>query len=317
MRLSKQYFKDLGKILLTSGNSFIDDKALKMSASLAYSTIFAISPLLLIVISLGTIFFRREAITGELFVQINKLVGNDAAAQVQNLIEKSSVADSSTFSLMISLFVLLIGATAVFTEIQDSLNTIWRVKPKPKKGFQKFLLNRLLSFSMIIGLGFLLIVSLTVNLVVAAISTRLAQFFPAATMIVQVVNPVLTFVIISVLFGIIFKFLPDVNIRWKDVRTGAIATALLFMGGRYLIGLYLSTAGVGSTFGAAGSIVVLLTWVYYTAAILYFGAEFTQVYAEKFGERIEPAEYAVAIQQIEKEREVAVLPPQHPEVTKD
>jgi membrane protein len=314
MHVNKQYVKDIWQVLLTSGTAFANDKAMKMSASLAYSTIFSLSPLLVIVISLATIFFKREAITGELFAQINHMVGNEAALQIQSLIEKSSIADNSVFSLMISLAVLIIGATAVFTEIQDSLNTIWRVKPKPKKGFRKFLLNRLLSFSMILGLGFLLIVSLAVNLVVATISSRLSHYFPAATLLVQIINPFLTFLIITVLFGTIFKFLPDVHIRWKDVRTGAVATALLFMIGRYLIGIYLSTAGVGSTFGAAGSIVVILTWVYYTAAILYFGAEFTQVYAEKFGGKIEPAEYAVSIQQIEKERNVAALPRQNPEL---
>ncbi|MXV14238.1 YihY/virulence factor BrkB family protein [Hufsiella ginkgonis] len=318
MKLNKQYFKDLWKVLVCSANAFVSDKALKMSASLAYSTIFSLSPLLVIVISLATLFYEREAIQGTLFKEINGLVGNDAALQIQQLIEKSSIGGGSVISLTISIFVLILGATAIFTEIQDSLNTIWRVRPKPKKGFQKFLLNRVLSFSMIIGLGFLLIASLLINGAVAFISERLSHYLPHTTaVLVLVFNVVLTFTIVSTLFAIIFKFLPDVKIAWKNVRTGAIATALLFMLGRYIIGLYLTTTGTGSTFGAAGSVIVILTWVYYTAAILYFGAEFTQVYAEKFGGKIEPAEYAVYVQQIEKEKDVAVLPLQNPDIKKD
>ncbi len=316
MRISKQYLKDLWKVLVCSGSSFADDKAMKMSASLAYTTIFSLSPLLVLVISVTSIVYKNSEYA--LFEQIRGLLGTEAATQIQSVIEKSNVSGGSKLSLGISIIVLIIGATAIFTEIQDSLNTIWRVRPKPKKGFQKFLLNRILSFSMIISLGFLLIVSLIINLVVAALSERLTRFFPDTTVIlVEAFNIVLTFSIISVLFAIIFKFLPDVKITWKNVRTGAFATALLFMLGRYVIGLYLTTTGTGSTFGAAGSVIVILTWVYYTAAILYFGAEFTQVYAEKFGGKIEPAEYAVSVVQVEKEREVAVLPPQNPDLKKE
>lgn len=312
MRLSKQYLKDLGKVFMGSASAFSDDKAMKYSASLAYSTIFALSPLLVLIISLASIFYGKEAIQGKLFSEINHLVGSDAAQQIQTLIEKSALSGGTTFSLVISVVVLLIGATAIFTEIQDTLNIIWRVRPKPKKGFQKLLINRVLSFSMIISLGFLLVVSLVVNGLVAGLSDRLSRLFPEITVIlVQAFNIFLTFSIITVLFAIIFKFLPDVKISWKDVRVGAIATALLFMLGRVLIGLYLEMAGTGSTFGAAGSLIVILTWVYYTAAILYFGAEFTQVYAEKFGGSIQPADYAVHVVQTEEEVAVKVLPKQN------
>jgi len=309
MHLNKQYFKDLWKVILGSASAFSQDRAMKYSASLAYSTIFALSPLLVLIISLASIFYGKDAIQGKLFSEINQLVGSDAANQIQILIEKSALSGGSTLSLIISIVVLMIGATAIFTEIQDTLNIIWRVRPKPKKGFQKLLINRILSFSMIISLGFLLVVSLVVNGIVAALSQRLSSIFPEITvLLVQAFNIFLTFSIITTLFAIIFKFLPDVKISWKDVRVGAIATALLFMLGRVLIGLYLQMAGTGSTFGAAGSLVVILTWVYYTAAILYFGAEFTQVYAEKFGGSIQPAEYAVHVIQTEEEVAVKELP---------
>jgi len=311
MRLNKKYFKDLWQVLIGSGKAFSEDKAMKYSGSLAYSTVFALSPLLVIVMSVATIFFEKDAIQNKMFGELNGLIGSDAALQVQQLIEKNSISGGSTISLIISIVVLIIGATAVFTEIQDTLNIIWRVRPKPKKGLQKMLINRVLSFSMIISLGFLLIVSLIINGVVAALSARLSHYFPDITVIlVQAFNIVLTFVIITVLFGIIFKFLPDVRISWKDVRVGAIATAVLFMIGRFLIGFYLQMAGTGSAYGAAGSIIVILTWVYYTAAILYFGAEFTQVYAEKFGGSIKPSAYAVHVVQTEEEVEVHELPPQ-------
>ncbi len=311
MRINKQYFKDLWQILLGTITAFGQDKAMKYSASLAYSTIFALSPLLVLIISVASIVLGKDASQGKVFAEINGLVGKDAALQIQQLIEKSALSGGSTISLIISIVVLLIGATAIFTEIQDTLNIIWRVRPKPKKGLVKMIQNRVLSFSMIISLGFLLVVSLVINGVVAALSERLKIYFPDVTIIlVMAFNVILTFVIISALFGIIFKFLPDVRISWKDVRVGAIATALLFMLGRFLIGLYLQMAGTGSAFGAAGSVIVILTWVYYTAAILYFGAEFTQVYAEKFGSSIKPSPYAVHVVQREEEVDVKVLPPQ-------
>ncbi|HVV55313.1 MAG TPA: YihY/virulence factor BrkB family protein, partial [Mucilaginibacter sp.] len=211
-----------------------------------------------------------------------------------------------------------LGASSMFIEIQDSLNIIWRVKAKPKKGWLQLLKNRFLSFSLIIALGFLLLVSLIVNLAINALSTRLEHFLPQVTVsLFNLVNMFVTLLVISVLFGIIFKFLPDVKIKWRDVRSGAIFTALLFMVGQYLIGLYLKGTAQGSAYGAAGSLIVILIWIYYTAAILYIGAEFTEVYAEAIGSSIEPAEYAVHIMQTEIEHEVTELPPQNPDIKDD
>jgi membrane protein len=201
-------------------------------------------------------------------------------------------------------------------EIQDSLNIIWRVKAKPKKGWLKFIENRFLSFSLIIGLGFLLLASLIINLILKALGDWVINFMHALTsLLLNVVSLGTTFIIISVLFATIFKFLPDVKIRWKDVRAGAFFTAALFMGGQYLINLYIQYAARTSAYGAAGSILVILVWIYYTAAILYIGAEFTQVYAEAIGCKIVPAEYAVSVQQTEVEKVVTDLPSKNPQIS--
>ena len=232
--------------------------------------------------------------------------------QIQEMIKSISLSGKTTIAIVTSVITLVIGATSIFMEIQDSLNIIWRVKAKPKKGWVKMLTNRLISFSMIISLGFLLIVSLIISALIAALSNRITHYFPGFTIqLFNLINIGITFIVISVLFGIIFKFLPDAKIGWRDVRNGAFFTSLLFMLGKYLIGIYIQTTGTGSTYGAAGSLIVILVWIYYTSAILYFGAEFTRAYAENYGHKIEPAEYAVHIEQKEVEREVKVLPAKH------
>lgn len=306
-----KWLKKNFSIIKAAFNAFIDDNALKMSASLAYYTVFSMAPLLLILISAASIFYGRDAIQNKVFEELNGFLGNDAALKIQEILAKITLNDDSTSAIIIGVVTLFIGATGVFLEIQDSINQIWRVKAKPKKGWKKLLINRLLSFSMIITLGFLLIVSLIINGLILALSAKLAQYFPEVTLvIVEVVNAVVTFIVIATLFGIIFKYLPDVEITWKDIRVGAVFTALLFTVGRLLIGLYIEKAGPGTAYGAAGSLIVILVWVYYTAAILYFGAEYTQVYAECYGGKIKPASYAVHVLKVEEERNVKELPKQ-------
>ncbi len=318
----KGFFKKSWEVLSCTFGAFSTDRAMKMSASLAYYTIFSLAPLLIVLISAVTLIYgqtiRGKAnIEEKVFTEISKMAGHDAAVQIREVIQKVSVSEDSTLAAIIGAITLFIGATGVFLEIQDSINMIWRVRAKPKKGWLKFLMNRLLSFSMIIGLGFLLIVSLIANALILALSEQITSYFPQVTdytiHILNIVNLALTFTVISSLFAIIFKFLPDVIIKWRDVRVGAIVTALLFMLGRFLIGLYIEKVGPGTAYGAAGSLIVILVWVYYSSAILYFGAEFTQVYAEKYGHAIRPATYAVLIVQKEVEKEVDVLPPQNEE----
>ncbi|GAB3903419.1 YihY/virulence factor BrkB family protein [Larkinella knui] len=307
----KRFFSDAWILLKGAFTGFSDDRGLKLSAALAYYTVFSLAPLLVLLISITSIFFGEEAIRGQVFSQINGLVGNQAAKQIQDMIKSVELSGKTNVALISGIATLLLGATSIFIEIQDSINLIWRVKPKPKRGWLKIVKDRLLSSSLIVSLGFLLIVSLVVNGVILALSETLMGFLPdVAVIFAQILNAVISFGVISVLFGVIFKVLPDAKIAWKDIRWGAIFTALLFMIGRYLIGLYIETTGTGTTYGAAGSLIVILVWIYYTAAILYFGAEFTQVYAEHYGIKIEPADYAVYVEQSEKEREVSELPPQ-------
>lgn len=312
MKLNKHFFKNLGTVIVGTFNGFINDRCLKLSAALSYYTLFAIAPLLLILIYLAGKIYGQEAFEGKVFAEIHGFIGSEAAVQIQEIIQNAAIKGSSPWAIIVGLVTLFVGATGVFLEIQDSINQIWRVKAKPQKGWLKMITNRFLSFSMIATLGFLLIVSLVINGLVTALSSRLMAYFQDVTVVlVAIFNLALTFVIIAILLAVIFKFLPDAKIRWKDVRAGAIFTALLFMLGRYAIGLYIEKVGPGSTYGAAGSLIVILVWVYYAAAILYFGAEFTQVYTEKNGGKIEPASYAVHIVQTEEEKDVKTLPKQN------
>jgi len=284
-RFLKQVFSD-----------FSDDKALKFSASLSYYTVFSIAPFLAIIISFSGFFFGREAVQGELYPQINQLIGHDAALQVQQMITNIHLSKNNFFATVISFVILIVGATGIFSEIQDSINHIWGLKSKPRRGLLKMLLNRLISFSLIISLGFLLMVSLLLNTLVDALSRQLMKLLPEkAIYIVDGVNNCLMFVLISLLFGIIFKVLPDARIKWKDVMVGAVTTAVLFMIGKFCIGFYLGHSNMGNIYGTAGSIIIVMLWVYYSAVILYFGAEFTKVYAKHYGGEIVPNDYAVWI----------------------
>jgi membrane protein len=278
------------------------DKIPKLSGSLAYYMVFSMGPLLLVIISLCSFILGREAIEGKVYAQLAGFVGDDTAKQLQQIIKNASLQGKSTIAAIIGGFTLLIGATSVFSEIQDSINMIWGLKPKPKKGWVKMLQNRFLSFSVIISLGFLLLVSLAVSAIVDAFSNRLAAFYPDITIVVfYAINLLITFIITTVIFGVIFKVLPDARIKWKDVRAGAVTTAILFMLGKFAISFYIGKSNVGSTFGAAGSLVILLLWVYYSSIILYFGAEFTKAYAIEYGEPIHPNDYAVTTKQVEVE----------------
>lgn len=301
--MKKFSFKGLWKALKHSFNCFSDDKVMKLSASLAYYTVFSMGPLLIVIIYLCSLFFGREAIEGSIYSQIESFVGSDTAKQIQDIIKNASIGDKGNVAAVIGVITLLVGATSVFAEIQDSINTIWGIKPKPKKGWLKLLVNRLLSFSVIVSLGFILLVSLGISYIIEALSESLARAFPDMTVVIfYVVNLLLQIAVISVLFGVIFKVLPDAKIKWRDVKAGAFATALLFMLGKFAISFYVGQSEVGSTYGAAGSLVVLLVWVYYSSIILYFGAEFTKAYAVQFGSAIHPNDYAVITRQVEVEQ---------------
>ncbi len=295
-------FKGMIEVLKNCFTGFSDDKVTKLSASLAYYTVFSMAPLLIVIISLCSLLLGREAVEGKIYGQLAGFVGSDTAAQLQQIIKNASLAGKSQIAIIIGAITLLVGATTVFAEIQDSINSIWGLKPKPKRGWLKMIQNRLLSFSVIASLGFLLLVSLGVTAIIDGFSERLRAYFPEVTVVIfYIINIVISLAVITLIFGVIFKVLPDAKIKWKDVLAGSIATALLFMLGKFGISFYISKSNVGSTYGTAGSLVVLLLWIYYSSIILYFGAEFTKAYAVKYGSEIHPNHYAVTTKTVEVE----------------
>jgi len=284
-------------LLKTTFKEFIDDNVVKLSASLAYYTVFAIGPLIMVIISLTGLFFDKEDITARLYYQIQLLVGKTGAEQIFSIVNniQSQNSDATLFST-VSIAILIFSATTVFADIQDSINYIWSIRAKPKKGWLKYIQNRLLSFSIIIGLGFLLMVSLLVNTVTDALTDRLQRLFSEDMVdVFRIVNALILYVIVSLLFGVIYRVLPDAKIKWHDAMRGAWFTGALFLLGKFLIGYYLGSSTIGTTYGAAASVVIILSWVYYTSIILYFGAEFTKVYALKLGGGIVPYDTAVFI----------------------
>jgi membrane protein len=298
--MPKVNIKGIWKVLKEAGGGFVKHNILKLAASLAYYTVFSIGPMIVVIIFLCDIFLGREAIEGTLYTQINDLLGSSAAAQVQEIIRNAEVSGASNFTAIAGFATLLIGATTVFADIQDSINTIWRLTTKPSAGWFKMILNRILSFSIVVSLGFLLLVTLIINGLMEGLMERLQAMFPdLAVVFLYILNLILTFIVTTILFGLIYKVLPDAVIKWKDVLIGAMSTAVLFMLGKFGITFYIGSSDVGSTYGTAGSLVVILLWVYYTAVILYFGAEFTRSWAARYGTEIHPNRYAAWIKQIE------------------
>lgn len=275
---------------------------MKYSGALSFYMIFSMGPLLLIIISISGLFYGRIAVEGKIYSQLEGFVGQDTATQLQQIIKNAAISGKSVVSTIIGAIFLIIGASGVFAEIQESINLIWGLKPKPKSGFIEFLKNRLISFSIIVSLGFLLLVSLSFSALVETFGNHLKNMFPGISlMIFYIINFCITSLLTVLIFAVIFKILPDAKIKWKDVIVGAIATTVLFLLGKFAISFYISKSNVGSTYGASGSLVVLMLWIYYSAMILYYGAEFTKYYAIEYGNPIMPAEYAVTVRQVEEE----------------
>jgi membrane protein len=298
--------KEIGKVIIQSFKNFAEDKIPKYSASLAYTTVFSFGPLLIVIIFLCSIFFGQEATQGRIYAQMQQFVGHDAAEQLQTIIKNASLSGKGTTAAVIGIVTLLFGATAVFAEIQDSINTIWGLKAKPKKGLWKIIRNRFLSFSVVVSLGFLLLVSLAISTIIEGLSDKLKDRFPdAAVIIFYILDLVISFLVITALFAVIFKVLPDAKTKWKDILPGALASGILFMIGKFAISFYIGKSHVGTTYGAAGSLVVLLLWVYYSAMILYLGAEFAKAWISHRGLSIKPNDYAVALKKVEIETDKA------------
>jgi len=299
----KVSIKGIWTILKDSITGFGEHKVTKISGSLAYYTVFSMAPLMVMVIALCSIFLEKDAAEGHIFAQLKGFLGADTALQLQEIIKKAAIGDKGLIASIIGGVTLLIGATSIFADIQDSINSIWGIKPKPKRGWLKLLQNRFLSFSVIISLGFLLLVSLGVSAVLDGFSERLqARFQDISVILFYILNTLITFGVVTTIFGVIFKVLPDATIRWRDVLAGAMVTAVLFMAGKFGISFYIGQSNVGSTYGAAGSLVILLLWAYYSSIILYFGAEFTKAYAVRYGAEIHPNAYAVTMKEVEVEQ---------------
>jgi membrane protein len=287
--------KTIWALLKETFSEWNKDKASRLAAALAYYTIFSLAPLLIIVIAIAGAVFGEEAARGEIVGQIRGLVGKDGAEVIQTAIENASQPAEGIVASVISFVVLVFGATGVFAQLQDALNTIWEVQPKPGRGIVNVIRSRFLSFTMVLGIGFLLLVSLVLSAALAALVNFLGNLLPGLSFLWEIFNFVLGFAVTTLLFGLIFKTLPDVKITWGDVWIGAVITSLLFSIGRFLLGQYLGQSTFGSTFGAAGALVIILAWVDYAAQILFFGAEFTQVYARKYGSKIVPSENAIPV----------------------
>lgn len=288
-------------LLKQSAVNFDRDEVLKFSASLSYYTIFSIAPMLIMAIGIGSFLFGKDAIQGHLFSQINGLVGNEAALQIQDMLKHTTLHKNNLFATVVAIVVFIIGATGVFGEIQSTINRIWGLKAKPKKGLIKYFINRVLSFAMVVSMGFLMVVSLLASTVIGLLNEKLNTILPNTTLIISLVNNGVSLFIITFLFTLIFKFLPDSIVKWKDAIVGSLFTSFLFLLGKYLIGLYLSTSTSISVYGAAGSLIVLLLWIYYSSILLYFGAEFTKVYALNHGHGIRPNSYSVRVEYQENE----------------
>ena len=277
--------KNIWILIKAAVASWADDYSQSMGAALAYYTMFSIAPLLLIVISIAGLVFGVEAARGEIVGQLQGLMGLQGAEAVQGLLESANKPAASATVPLLGGVLLLIGATKVFGELQDALNRIWRVPKRKKSGFWRFLRARLLSFSMILGIGFLLIVSLVISAALASLGRWWGPLFSNWEILANVLNFLISFIITTTVFAMIYKIIPQAKVAWADVWIGAAVTSLLFTIGKFLIGLYLGQSPLTSAFGAAGSLVVVLVWVYYSAQIFLMGAEFTWAYALTFGSR--------------------------------
>jgi membrane protein len=280
---------------------WIEDKVPRLGAALAFYSMLSLGPLLLLALAAAGLIFGHEAAQGKIVDQIQGMIGPDGARAIQDMIADSAEKkDAGIVATAIGLGTLLIAASGVFGQLQDAMNTIWEVKPKKGRGIRGFIQDRFFSFTMVLGTGFLLLISLLLNTVLSAIGEYATGKFAQFALIMQAVNFIASFGIISFLFALIFKYLPDAKIAWRDVWIGAVLTAFLFTIGKFAIGFYLGHSSMSSSYGAAGSLVVVLIWVYYSSQILFFGAEFTQVYANRFGKRIVPSPNAVAVTEPER-----------------
>jgi len=286
-------WRDGWSLLRETVGEWSADKAPRLGAALSYYTVFSLAPVLIVAVAVAALFLGADAAEGKIVEQLRGLLGRDAATAVQTMLANASRHEGGGLATVIGVGTLLLGATGVMVELQGALNTVWKVVPKPGQAVKTLIRGRLLSLALVISLGFLLVVSLVMSTALAAVTGWLADLAPQWAVLGFLVNEGVSLLVIALLFALIFKVLPDAKVSWHDVWIGSLVTSLLFQVGKFLIGLYLGRATVASAFGAAGSLAVLLVWVYYSAQIVLLGAEFTRVYANRFGSHVVPDEHAV------------------------
>lgn len=303
-RNSAPFFSNAFSLLKKTLNEWLEDKAPQLGAALAYYTVFSLAPLILVLLAIVGVVFRDDpaGAWNKITQQMSYFLDASALQVVQNIAQKASQPGKSTIATIIGVALALFGASGVFGQLQDALNTIWGVKAKPGRGIWGFLRSRFLSFGMVGGVCFLLLVSLTLESVLRAFSHYVQSVLPGGIVIALAVYLIFDFAVVVLFFAMIFKFLPDVKVQWRDVWIGAVMTAVLFGIGKWLLGFYLGSGAAGSAYGAASSLITLLLWVYYSSQILLFGAEFTQVYAERAGRRMKPDKRAIRVETQEVRR---------------
>lgn len=288
--------KSSWKLLKQTASDWSDDNAARLAAALAYYTVLSIAPMMVLAVAVAGLFFGEDAARGQIAEQLGSVVGPQAGSAIETIIANAKAPEAGLLSTVIGIGVLFFGASGVFGELQASLNTVWDVAPKPGRGVRGFLAQRFFSFTMVLGVAFMLLVSLVLSAALSAIGSLVSDSLPGGAVLWQALNFVASLGLITVLFAMIYKVIPDAKIAWSDVWVGALVTALLFSLGKFALGLYLGRASLASPYGAAGSVIVLVVWVYYAAQILLLGAEFTQAYARRYGHDIEPNAHATRVE---------------------
>ncbi|HET6224922.1 MAG TPA: YihY/virulence factor BrkB family protein [Bacteroidia bacterium] len=305
----KTYFRNIGQITKKTFIEWNKKDPFRQSATVSYYAVFSMPALLVIIIACAGLAFGREAVEGQISRQIGSTIGYDTSKQIEEIIAKASETKSSIWATIISVVTLILGCTGVFGQLQISLNQIWGVKPSPKKKWLKSLKDRVFSFGIVITIAFLMLVSLLVSAFLNGFSDWIKAHLPDFMLFVfQGLNFLISFGIISTLFAVMFKVLPDVKVPWRSVWIGAFATTLLFLLGKFALGLYFGKANPGSTYGAAGSIILVMLWVSYSSMLVFLGAEFTKQYMVHHGEKIQPKKSAVLIGEVTKDNDMVAKP---------
>ncbi|HWA05947.1 MAG TPA: YihY/virulence factor BrkB family protein [Ignavibacteria bacterium] len=279
---NKFKIKAIPSLIIQAYYELLDDKGFKMAAALSYYSAFSLGPLLIIVIAIAGFFFGEDAAKGQIFSELKNLVGPDGAIMIETILKGAASKSAGIFAAVVSIILLVLGSIGVFLELQESLNIIWGVELKPGRGLWLFIRNRLISFSMVVAMGFLLMVSLIISSAISLVNSYMSEQFPSLLPLAFIFNNLSSLIVLTVMFSLIYKVLPDVVISWKYVWFGSVLTSILFTLGKYLISLYLGSSSFSSTYGAAASLVIIFVWIYYSGLILYFGAELTQVVRKRY-----------------------------------